>query len=71
MVACTEIEYTISEEHIALVNQKYYPNIDVETAVSFPQNIAWAVKKEAYGLLDTLNYWLDKFKNTQRLHVSL
>jgi membrane-bound lytic murein transglycosylase F len=64
MVALHEIDYTISGEHIARVNQKYYPIIDVETAISFPQNIAWAVKKEAYGLLDTLNYWLENFKNT-------
>jgi membrane-bound lytic murein transglycosylase F len=65
MVARREIEYTISEEYIALVNQKYYPDIDVSTPVSFPQNIAWAVKKEAYGLLDTLNYWLENFKKTR------
>jgi len=65
MVARREIEYTISEEYIALVNQKYYPDIDVSTTISFPQNIAWAVKKEAYGLLDTLNYWLENFKRTR------
>lgn len=64
MVAMHEIDYTIAEEHVALVNQKYYSNLDVETAISFPQNIAWAVKKESYGLLDTLNYWLTNFKNT-------
>ena len=32
MVAKGEIEYTISDEHIALVNRKYYPDIDVKTA---------------------------------------
>lgn len=64
MVAQGEIEYTISEEHVALVNAFYYPNIDVLTPISFPQNIAWAVKKEAYGLLDTINYWLENFKNS-------
>ncbi len=64
MVAMHEIDYTVAEEHIALVNQKYYSNLDVVTAISFPQNIAWAVKKESYGLLDTLNYWLTNFKNT-------
>lgn len=65
MVANREIEYTISEEYIALANGRYYPDIDVETAISFPQNIAWAVKKEAYGLLDTINYWLENFKNSK------
>ncbi len=65
MVAMHEIDFTISEEHIALVNKRYYSNLDVETPISFSQNIAWAVKKEAFGLLDTLNYWLENFKNTK------
>jgi len=59
------IDYTISDEHIALVNQKYYPDIDTKTPVSFPQNIAWAVRKGATGLLDTINYWLNDFKKTR------
>ena len=58
MVAKGKIEYTISDEHIALVNQKYYPDIDVKTPISFPQNIAWAIKKGSTGLLDTINAWL-------------
>jgi len=60
-----EIEYTISDEYIALVNQKYYPDIDTKTPVSFPQNIAWAVRKGATDLLDTINYWLVDFKKTR------
>ncbi len=65
MVDKGEIEYTISDEYIALVNQKYYPDIDTKTPVSFPQNIAWAVRKGATSLLDTINYWLDDFKQTR------
>lgn len=65
MVNKGEIEYTISDEYIALVNQKYYPDIDTKTPVSFPQNIAWAVRKGATNLLDTINYWLDDFKQTR------
>ncbi len=59
------IEYTISDEHIALVNQKYYPDIDTKTPISFPQNIAWAVRKGATELLDTINYWLEDFEKTR------
>jgi membrane-bound lytic murein transglycosylase F len=65
MVADGEIEYTVCDEHIALVNQKYYPNIDVRTAISFPQNIAWAVRKGSTGLLDTINAWLRDYKKTR------
>jgi len=50
MVAKGEIEYTVSDEHIALVNQKYFPDIDVKTPISFPQHLAWAVSKNSDSL---------------------
>ncbi len=57
-VANKEIDYTVADEHIALVNSKYYPNIDIKTPLSFPQKIAWAAKKGQTGLTDTINSWL-------------
>ncbi|MBC8487108.1 MAG: transporter substrate-binding domain-containing protein [Bacteroidetes bacterium] len=65
MVSKGEIDYTVCDEHIALVNKKYYPDIDVRTPVSFPQHIAWAVKRGANGLLDTINFWLEGFIKTR------
>ncbi len=65
MVANGDIDYTIADEHIAKVNQKYYPDIDVSTAVSFPQNIAWAVKKGADSLRISINNWFSEFKNSR------
>ncbi len=61
-----EIEYTVSDEHIALVNQKYYSNIDVQTPLSFPQKLAWAVREDAPQLLEELNKWLEDFKQTRQ-----
>jgi len=63
-VANGEIDYTIADKHIALVNSLYYPILDVKTPVSFPQRIAWACKLGETGLTDTINYWLDKFDQT-------
>jgi len=57
-VANKEIDYTVADEHIALVNSKYYPNIDIKTPLSFPQKIAWAARKGQTGLVDTINVWL-------------
>ncbi|MCD4790858.1 MAG: transporter substrate-binding domain-containing protein [Bacteroidales bacterium] len=65
MVSKGEIDFTVCDEHIALVNKKYYPDIDVRTPISFPQHIAWAVKKGANGLLDTMNFWLEEFNKTR------
>jgi len=63
-VAKKEIDFTVCDEHIALVNQKYYPVIDVKTPVSFSQNIAWAVKKGEKELLTEINNWILGFKNS-------
>lgn len=65
MVAEGEIDYTVCDEHIALVNKKFYPDIDVKTAISFPQNVAWAVRKGSGGLRDTINDWLSEFKKSR------
>lgn len=64
MVANGEIDYTVCDDHVAKVTQRYYGNIDIKTPVSFPQNLAWAVRKDANVLLDTINDWITHFKNT-------
>lgn len=63
-VASGEIDFTIADKHIALVNARYYDNLDVKTPISFPQRIAWAVQPGQYGLVDTINAWLDEFNKS-------
>jgi membrane-bound lytic murein transglycosylase F len=63
-VASGEIDYTVADQHVALVNARYFPNIDTKTPVSFPQKIAWAVKKGNHALLDTINFWLEDFNKS-------
>jgi membrane-bound lytic murein transglycosylase F len=65
LVASGEIDYTVSDENVAQVNQKYYQNIDVETPLSFHQNLAWAVRKNSGKLLTEINKWLVHFKKTR------
>lgn len=64
MVAGGEIDYTVSDENIARVNQTYYDNLDIGTAISFTQNLAWAVRKGDHHLRDSINAWLSDFKST-------
>jgi membrane-bound lytic murein transglycosylase F len=65
-VANGEIDYTISDENIALVNSTYYPDIDVSTPISFRQNIAWGIRKvNTENLLGELNNWINTFRNTR------
>ncbi len=61
LVSKGEINYTVCDENVARVNQTYYPNIDVQTAISFPQHIAWAVNKESIELRDAISLWLSEF----------
>ena len=67
LVAEGGINYTVSDENIAMVNRTYYPDIDLETPVSFEQNLAWAVRINGSDkLLGELNRWIDGFKQTER-----
>jgi membrane-bound lytic murein transglycosylase F len=64
LVASGEIEYTVADENIALVNQIYYPILDIKTAVSFPQNLAWGLKKSDNSLKSEIDIWLKEFKKS-------
>lgn len=69
LVADGQIDYTVADENIALVNQTYYPNLDVQTAVSFPQNLAWAVNSSADELRKEINKWLSEYRESTRYAV--
>jgi membrane-bound lytic murein transglycosylase F len=65
-VALGEIDYTICDENVALVNSTYYPDIDISTPVSFPQNIAWGIRiNNSEKLLGELNNWIDSYRGTR------
>lgn len=63
LVAKGEIEYTICDENIAMVNRNYFSNIDVSTPLSFRQNQAWGMRKlRSEQLAGSLNSWLESYK---------
>lgn len=61
-VALGEIDYTIADHTLAHVNASYYPSLDVQTVISMPQQIAWAVRQNSPQLLTTINQWLARIK---------
>ncbi|SHJ89808.1 membrane-bound lytic murein transglycosylase F [Tangfeifania diversioriginum] len=66
-VANGEIDYTVCDEDVARVNKTYYRNIDVSLVISFPQNIAWAVRKNASDDWKAyLDNWITEFKKTRK-----
>lgn len=68
-VAEGKIDYTVAEEDVALVNSTYHRNLDIKTAVSFPTQIAWGVRKNANGLLNALNDWIERMRKTTDYYV--
>ncbi|MFY0607823.1 MAG: transporter substrate-binding domain-containing protein [Cyclobacteriaceae bacterium] len=68
-VAEGEIDYTVADEDVALVNSTYYRNIDVRTAVSFPTQIAWGARKNDPVLLDSLNNWILAMRKTPEYYT--
>lgn len=68
-VASGEIDYTISDENIARINKTYYSNLDIETAVSFNQRVAWAVRQSSPELLKAVNTWIGKMREETDYYV--
>ena len=61
MVAHGDIDYAVCDESIAQALQKDFPQLDMETAISFTQFYSWGVNKGNTALLDTLDAWLETF----------
>jgi membrane-bound lytic murein transglycosylase F len=59
-----EIEYTVCDEHMASFFEKQFPELDIRTPISFPQNLAWAVRKDSDSLLIAINEWLMEDNNS-------
>ncbi len=66
MVSRGEIDYTVCDENVAILNQSYYPNLDVSLKISFPQNISWAVRKGSNEWKTYLDNWIEEFKKTDQ-----
>jgi membrane-bound lytic murein transglycosylase F len=63
-VVANEIDYTIVDNDIALVNATYYDNIDVSLEVSRASEVGWAVRKTSPELLQEINEWITNGKES-------
>jgi membrane-bound lytic murein transglycosylase F len=64
-VASGEIDYTVCDENLALVNSTYFPGIDIGTTVSRYQNISWGVRENnSEDLLAEFNKWIASYRKT-------
>lgn len=65
MVSTGEIDYTVCDEHVALVNKTYYNNINIDLRISPKQKLCWAVALDQDSLLRNVNEWLDAYVHTR------
>ncbi len=68
-VAKSEIEFTIADENVAVLNKTYFRNIDIGTQISLPQRIAWAVRKNSPNLKTAINNWLFELKKKTEYYI--
>ena len=68
-VALGEIDYTVCDENVGLVNTTYYPQLDVGTAISFPQNVAWAVNIRSDSLKKVIDQWVSEYRKTSKYAI--
>ena len=62
MVSKEEIEITVADSNIALLNRKYYPEIRIAFPIEEEQSLGWAVRKGNEELLGKINAFFDEIK---------
>lgn len=66
MVAHGDIDYAVCDEQIARAAAESTPQIDISTDISFTQFYSWAVSKKSPALLDSLDTWIEDFKQSRK-----
>lgn len=61
MVAHGDIDYAVTDETIAKAYIDSFPQLDINTGISFTLFYSWGVSKKSPALLDSLNAWLTTF----------
>ncbi|MDR1644342.1 MAG: transporter substrate-binding domain-containing protein [Tannerellaceae bacterium] len=62
MVSKGEIDYAVCDRQVAATLKNKLPEIDMETDISFTQLQAWAIRKNAPILVDSLNRWFGQIR---------
>lgn len=64
-VASGDINYAVSDEKTAIRVAEAMPEIDYFTLIGFTHLEAWAINKKNLILLDSLNNWINRIKETE------
>lgn len=64
MVVTGQINYTVVDNDIALVNGTYYDNLNEKLQINEASDVGWAVRKTSPELLEAVNTWIEKAKKS-------
>jgi membrane-bound lytic murein transglycosylase F len=67
-VADSEIQITVADSNIALLNRRYHPDIRIAFTLSEPQSLAWAVRKGNGELLEAMNGFFTRIRTDGTLN---
>lgn len=66
MVSEGLIDYTITEDNVAKVNERFFTNLDINLQLSVEQQMAFGLRKNSSLLRAKLDQWLKAFKKTAK-----
>lgn len=61
MVSEGMIDYTVTKENLARINQRFYENIDINLSLSVKQKIGYGIRKSSPLLKARIDNWLENF----------
>lgn len=67
-VAEKEIDITVADSNIALLNRRYYPQAIMAGPLGEAEALGWAVHPQAYQLIEKINQFFKKIKSNGRYH---
>jgi len=67
-VASGDIEFTVADSNIALLNRRHYPSAIISRSISDLQHLGWAVHPKALQLRDKINSFFTTIKKNGRFN---
>lgn len=64
-----EIDFTIVDKNVALVNATYYDEIDIGFEISEASEVAWAIRENSPDLERSINEWIDFSKKSSYFEI--
>lgn len=64
-----EIDFTIVDKNVALVNATYHDELDVGVEISEASEVAWAIRENSPDLERSINEWIDFSKKSSYFEI--